>query len=329
MISGSRPAFAQKMLVRNTESPVIPLKDCNLDLLPERQEVGCDETLDEMHIQDNGGVSGINEAHPVPTNMSCGNSLSSGSDMVVLPMNSDSEDSSVHPHFPDSSKGVPFSNESSSPTVSSSELSLSSAGKSMRVQSTSSSSMASSVCDSSPRDTSDQLSAINNTSSYNPTSSEEERSESTESNECESGVMDRRENYASKSEEIGEVSESSGDVSDGPGKRPHLKMKGAASVARDVVDCAPLRSPDRAEVRARSQHVPGLMKDVFPDGDISVEQNALGAFSGTGKDTSVEQLVSDVSTQSKQWACLGARPRDKAPVKMTPPPEPLLIDLVP
>ena len=328
MISGSRPAMGQKMLVRNTESSVIPLKDHNLDLLPVRQQVGCDETVDGMHIQDNGGVSGINEAHPVPANMLCGNSLNSGSDMVVLPMNSDSEDSSVHPHFPDSSNGVPFSNESSSTTVSSSELSVSSTAESMRAQSTSSSSMASSVCDSSPRDTSDQLSAINNTSSYNTTSSEEERLQSAVSNEWESGVMDRRENYGAKNEEIGEVSESSGDVSDGPEKRLHLQMKGAASVAKDVVDCGLLRSPDRAEVRARSQHVLGLIKDVFPDGDISLEQNASGAFSGTGKGTSVEQLVSDVSTQSKQWARLGARPRDR-PVKMTPPPEPSLIDLVP
>ena len=74
--------------------------------------------------------------------------------------------------------------------------------------------------------------------------------------------------------------------------------------------------------------MPGLMQDVLPDGEISVEQNVPGAFSGTGKGTSVEQLVSDVSTQSKQWARLGARPRDR-PVKMTPPPEPSLIDLVP
>ena len=334
MISGSRPAIGQKMLVRNTESPVIPLKDHNLDLLPVRQQVGCDETLDGMHIQDNGGVSGINEAGPVPANMSCGNSLNSGSDMIVLPMNSDSEDSSVHPHFPDSSNGVSFSNESSSTTVSSSELSVSSVTESVRAESTSSSYMTSSVCDSSPRDTLDQSSAaksregFSDTSSYNPTSSEEEVIESAASNECESGVLDRREDNAAKTEEVCEVSESSGDITDGPGKPPHLEIKGAASVAKDVVDCGPLRSPDRAEVRARSQHVPGLIKDVFPDGDISVEQNVSGAFSGTGKGTSVEQLVSDVSTQSKQWARLGARPRDR-PVKMRPPPEPSLIDLVP
>ena len=327
MISGSCPATGQKMLDRITHSPVIPLKDSSLDPLLVRQQGSCDETLDGMHIQDNEGVYGINEAGPIPPNMSCRNSLNSGCDMVVLPVNSDSEDSSVHPNFPDPSNGVSFPNESSSPKVSSSELSVYSAAESMRVGLTSSSCMAHSVCHSSPRVTLDQLSAVKNregfsdTSSFNPTSSEEQILEST-------NVVDRREDYAAKNEEVGEVSESSGDVSDGPGKPPNLKMKGAASVAKDVVDCGPLRSPDRAEVRARPKHVPGLMEDVVPDGDISVEQNAPTAFSGAGKDTTVEQLVSDVSTQSKQWARLGARPRDR-PVKMRPPPEPSLIDLVP
>ena len=312
MISGSRPATGQKMLDRITDSPVTPLKDCNVDPLPARQQVGCDETMDGMHMQDNGGVSGINEAGPVSPNMSFRNSLNSGRDMVVLPVNSDSEDSSVHPHLPDPSNGVSFSNESSSPRVSSSELSVSSAAKSVRVESSSSSCMAHSVCDSSPRFTLDQLSAVKNregssdTSSFNPTSSEEQILEST--NECESGVWDRRQDYAAKNEEIGEVSESSGDVTDDPGKPPHLQMNGAASVTEDVVDCGPLRSP----VRARSQHVPGVMQHVLPDGDISVEQNASGAaFSGAGKGTTMEQLVSDVSTQSKQWARLGARPKDR------------------
>ena len=332
MISGSRPVTGQNMLDRITESPVITLKDRNVDILSARQQVGCDETLDGMLIQDNEGLSGINEAGPASPNMSSGDSLNSGSDRVVLPMNSDSEDSSVHPHFSDCSNGVSFSNESSSATVSSSELS--SGAASMRVESTSSSCMAHSVCDSSPRVTLDQLSSVKNrerfsdTSSCNPISSEEEMLEITVSKKCESGDVDRREDYAAKNEEIGQVSESSGYVSDGPGKPPHLKMKGAASDAKDVVDCGPC-SPDRVQERARSQHVPGLMQDVLPDGDISVKQNGSGAFSGTTMDTTVEQLVSDVSTQSKQWEHLGARPRDRPPVKMPPPPEPSLIDLVP
>ena len=122
------------------------------------------------------------------------------------------------------------------------------------------------------------------------------------------------------------MTECSGDDSDGRGKPHHLKMKSAAGVGKG---CGLLRNPDRARVRARSQNVPGSMQDALPDGDISVEQTVSGAFSGAGKDTTVDQLVSDVSTQSKQWARFGARPRDKPPVKMTPPPEPSLIDLVP
>ena len=122
------------------------------------------------------------------------------------------------------------------------------------------------------------------------------------------------------------MTECSGDDSDGRGKPHHLKMKSAAGVAKD---CGLLRSPDRARVRARSQNVPGLMQDALPDGDISVEQTVSGAFSGAGKDSTVDQLVADVSTQSKQWARFGARPRDKPPVKMTSPPEPSLIGLVP
>ena len=190
------------------------------------------------------------------------------------------------------------------------------------------------MCDDTPRVSLGHLSVVKNherrdTCPISPTRGEKEILESTLSNECESGDMERREDYATKNEEICEVSEFSGDVSDGPRKPHHLKMKNAASVVKDVVDCGPLRSPDRAQVRARSQHVPGLMQDALPDGDISVEQNVPGAFCGAGKDTTVDQLVSDVSTQSKQWAHFGARPRDRPPVKMTPPPEPSLIDLVP
>jgi len=169
--------------------------------------------------------------------------------------------------------------------------------------------MAHSVCDGTPRVSIGHLSATKNrfsdTCPISPTSGEEEILESTRSNECESEDMERREDYAAKNEEIGDVSESSGDIGDGPGKPLHLKMQNAASVVKDVVDCGPLRSPDRAQVRARSQRVPGLMQEALPDGDISVEQNVPGAFCGAGKDTTVDQLVSDVSTQSKQWARFG------------------------
>ena len=318
------------MADRITESSIIPPRD--QDLLFVRHDDGCDETLDGMHIQGNGG-SEIIKAGPV-SNMSCRDSVICGSDMVVLPMNSSSQDSSAYPGFPDASCGVSFSNESFSTTASLSESSVSSVAEPMRVESTSSSCMAHSVCDGKPRVSFGHLSAVKNhehfsdTCSINPTSGEEDILESTFSSECESGDVERREEFA-KNEETGEVSESSGDVSDGPGKPHHLKMKSAAGVAKDVVDCGPLHSPDRARVKTRSQHVPGLMQDALPDGDISVKQNVSGTFSGTGKDTTVDQLVSDVSTQSKQWARFGARPRDKPPVKMTPTPEPSLIGLVP
>ena len=221
------------------------------------------------------------------------------------------------------------SSESSSTTVSSSELSLSSATGTTSVESTSSSCTSHSVCDISSRVTLGQSTAVKNheslsgtsDASANPTSSEEEILESTTSNECESGDMCENQHYAAKRVEIGEVSESSGDISDGPGTTQHLKMKSAASVAKDVIDCGPLRSPDRARVKARSPPMPGLIQDVLPDGDISVEQNVLGA----GMDTT----DSGASTRSNQWARLGARPRDRPPIKMAPPPEPSLIDLVP
>ena len=315
------------MLDRITEPSLVPPRDQNLNLLSDRQG-GCDETLDGMHIQDNGVESGISKSGPVP-NMSRRNSVNSASDMVALPMNSDSLDSSVHLRSPKSCNGSSFSSESSSTKVSSSESPVLSVAEPLRVESTSSSCTAHSVCNGTPMVSLGHLSADKNherfsyTSSINLTSGEEV--ESILSNECERGDND----YAAKHKEIDEVSVSSGDVTDGPGKPHHLKMKSAKSEAKDAVDCGPLRNPERAQVKARSQHVPGLMQDALPDGDISMEQNVSGAFSGAGKDTTVDQLVSDVSTQSKQWAHFGARPRDRPPVKMTPLPEPSLIDLVP
>ena len=319
------------MLDRITEWSLVPPRDQNLNLLSDRQG-GCDETLDGMHIEDNGVESGINKSGPVP-NMSCRNSVNSASDMVALPMNSDSQDLSVHPRFPESCNGISISSDSSSTTVSSSESPVSSVAEPLRVESTSSSCMAHSVCNGTPRVSLGHLSADKNherfsyTSSINLTSGEEV--ESIRSNECESGDMERREDYAAKNEKLDEVSASSGDLTDGPEKPRHLKMKSAKSEAKYAIDGGPLRNPERAQVKARPQHVPGLMQDALPDGDISMEQNMSGAFSGAGKDTTVDQLVSDVSTHSKQWAHFGARPRDRPPMKMTPLPEPSLIDLVP
>ena len=287
------------MLNRIRASSVIPPRDHKLDLLSERQDGGCDETLDGMHIQDNGGVSGINKAGPVP-NMSCRNSVNSGSDMVVLPLNSDSQDSFVHPGFPESSNGVSFSRESSRTTVISSESLVSSVAEPLRVESTSSSCTAHSVCDGTPRVSLGHLSAVKNherfsdTCSISPTSGEEEILESTLSNECESGDKERREDYAAKTEEIGEVLECSGDVSDGPGKPHHLKIKSAASVAKDVVNCGPPRSPDRARVGARSQDMGDLKQDVLPGGSMLNRDFSIDSVESTDNSLlALEQRVEE------------------------------------
>ena len=192
MIKGSHPSTGEKMLGRITESSLVPPRDHNLAA---RHDGGCDESSDRMHIQDNGGVSGINKAGPV-LNMLCRNPVNSGSDLVVLPMNSDSQDSSVQPRFPESCNGISFSSESSSTTVGSSESSVSSVAEPLRVKSTSSSCTTNSVCDGTLRVSLSHLSAVKNherfsdTSSINPIRDEEEISGSTLSHKCEIGDME-------------------------------------------------------------------------------------------------------------------------------------------
>ncbi|KAJ7393199.1 hypothetical protein OS493_006167 [Desmophyllum pertusum] len=61
---------------------------------------------------------------------------------------------------------------------------------------------------------------------------------------------------------------------------------------------------------------------------MPVGQNGSGACVGVGKDSTVDQSVHDLSTQSNEWQRLGARPRDRAPMKRFPV-EPSLVDLVP
>ena len=57
MIEGSHAPTAQTMFDRITESSVIPPREHNLNPLSARRDFACDETLDGMHIQDDGGVS--------------------------------------------------------------------------------------------------------------------------------------------------------------------------------------------------------------------------------------------------------------------------------
>ena len=76
------------------------------------------------------------------------------------------------------------------------------------------------------------------------------------------------------------------------------------------------------------KHTPGLQKDVLADGDMPVGQNGSGACGDVGKDSTVDQSVSDLSTQSNEWQRIGARPRDRHPMKRRVPVEPSLVDLV-
>ncbi|KAJ7393170.1 hypothetical protein OS493_006136 [Desmophyllum pertusum] len=94
----------------------------------------------------------------------------------------------------------------------------------------------------------------------------------------------------------------------------------------------PVSSPDRARRSTHLEHTPGLQQDALQDGDMPVGQNGSGACGGGGKDSTVDQSVADLSTQSNEWERLGARPRDRprdrAPMKRFPV-EPSLFDLVP
>ena len=95
---GSQSPNGHKMLDGITESPVIPPRDYNLDLLCERHDGGCDERLAVVHLQSNEGdhrVSGTNKADS-GSNMSCGNSENCGSGMAVLPISAARDDLQRH-----------------------------------------------------------------------------------------------------------------------------------------------------------------------------------------------------------------------------------------
>ncbi|KAL9970986.1 hypothetical protein ACROYT_G023458 [Oculina patagonica] len=234
-------------------------------------------------------------------------------------------DAKERTRVPDSFNGGFPSNEYCSIAVSSSELSASS---DMIAQSFSDDSMFSSctsqdVCERSRRATPDLSSDVKNSetagdSSFSPTSSKDEILESSllpnDTDECESEGMATTEAGGAQGGGVYEISEASGGVCNGPMKPSHFEKRCAAGVGKDVVD----GGPTRVGRRPTSGHVPGLMKDALPDGDISVEQNWSGARNGVGKDSTVDQSAADVSTQSNEWERLGARPRDRPPVKMAP-----------
>ncbi|KAJ7393200.1 hypothetical protein OS493_006168 [Desmophyllum pertusum] len=64
-------------------------------------------------------------------------------------------------------------------------------------------------------------------------------------------------------------------------------------------------------LRVDSNSSSSTSHDALLDGDMSVGQNGSGAFGGDGKDSTVDQTVSDLSTQANKWERLGARPRDR------------------
>ena len=326
----------------STSSPALvitPSGDKKLEAFFERRNDAADEPSDGMHLpgnEENDRDSGINESDSACTTFN-GNSESDEGDIAVVPMNAHFEDPSSqsgssaeeHTHFPDSSNGDFLSNESSSTAVNSSELSANSAlmAQSFKGDSTSTSCTSQDVCNGSPRVMVGLSSAAKNCessgdSSYSPKSSEDEILKSAllsdDSKECESRGMDTAESCATKFDRINEVS-----VWDGPMKPPHLYMRCAVGAGKDVVDSGALHSPDRVQRR-----VPGLMKDALPDGDIAVGHNASRACIGVGKDSAADHSVTGMSSQSNEWERLGARPRDKPPVKMAPL-APSLVDLVP
>ena len=279
--------------------------------------------------------------------MASGNSENGRYDAVVLSANSECDYSSAqsessaeeHTRFPDSSYDGFLSNESSSTAVSSSELSANSAlmAESFKDDSTSSSCTSQDVCNSSPRVIADLPSAVKNhessgDSSYNPTTSEEEILESSllpnDTHEWESGGMDTTEACVVQDGRVDEVLESSGDVWYGPMKPHHLEPRSASGAGKDVVDSGPRHTPARVQSGSNLRRVPGLMKDALPDGDIALGHDASRACSGVGKDSAADHSASSTSTQSNEWERLGARPRDKPPVKIAPL-APSLVDLVP
>ena len=320
----------------------IPSGDKKQDVLPRRHDDAAEEPSDGMQHEGDERVSGINEADS-GCNMASGNSENSKSDMAVLSANADRDDSSAqsessaeeHTRFPDTSDDF-LSNESSSTAVSSSELSTNSAtmAQSFRDYSTSSSCTSQELCDSSPRVTVDLSSAHESSGdgSYNPTTSEEEILESSllpnDTDEWESGGMDTTEACVVQDGRVDEVLESSGDVWYGPMKPHHLEPRSASVAGKDVVDSGPLHNPARVQSASNLRRVPGLMKDALPDGDIAVGHNASRACSSAGKDSTADHSVTGMSSQSNQWERLGARPRDKPPIKMAPL-APSLVDLVP
>ena len=99
----------------------------------------------------------------------------------------------------------------------------------------------------------------------------------------------------------------------------------------DTVDGA-ANLPERAQDSLKQEDLTSVNQDSLPNGDTTQKQNVSGARFTAQKDTAIDLSDSHVSSQSKKWEYLGARPRDRPP-KTDRCPEPSLLnsleDLVP
>ena len=99
----------------------------------------------------------------------------------------------------------------------------------------------------------------------------------------------------------------------------------------DTIDGA-ANLPDRAQDSLKQEDLTTVNQDSLLNGDTTQRQNVSGARFTAQKDTATDLSDSHVSSQSKKWEHLGARPRNRPP-KTDRCPEPSLLnsleDLVP
>ena len=92
----------------------------------------------------------------------------------------------------------------------------------------------------------------------------------------------------------------------------------------DTVDGA-ANLPDRAQDSLKQEDLTSVNQDSLPNGDTNQRQNVSGARFTAQKDTATDLSDSHVSSQSKKWEHLGARPRNRPP-KTDRCPEPSLLN---
>ena len=306
--------------------------DKKLDVLPKRYDAATDKTsvrLRQQSSESNDRVLSINKSYS-GFNMYHVNSESTGGDMAALSRDTNGYNSSMQSE----TSGEEYtcfpgflSSQSFSTAVSSSEVSanLATMAESFTDDSSFSSCTTQDVTLDLPLAFRNHECSVN--SSYNSKSSEDELLESSllpNDMESESGGMDTVKAGIAQDEGTCKVVESSGDVWNSPREPAYLRILSAAGAGTDFVDSGPLVCPDRGQSCSRSRRI----TNALPDRDTSVRGNGSGASSGVGQAPKIDHSASDASMQSKEWERLGARPKNRPPVKMTPP-APSLVDLVP